>query len=60
MVPEANPVPRLTDELRAVDYAIERIKEKPRYDEAALAELQVRRREIASQIDAASAGDNGR
>lgn len=51
MIPEAKQIPRLRDELRTVEEAIARTKRKPRYDEAALAELQVRRRELESQLD---------
>ena len=52
MMPEANPLPRLRDELRAVDFAVERLLARPRYDEAALAELQVRQRELQTRISA--------
>lgn len=44
--------PRLRDELNAIDHAIRRMKAKPRYEEASLAELEVRRRGIASQLAA--------
>ena len=52
MIPEDNPGLGLADELRAVERAMSQLKEKPRYDEAALAELPVRHRELVSQIGA--------
>lgn len=44
--------PRLRDEVRALDHAIKRMKAKPRYEEAALALLEARRRDLASQLAA--------
>jgi hypothetical protein len=55
MMPEAKEIARIRDELRTVDEAMARMKGQPRYDEAALAELQVRRRELESRLD----NDNG-
>jgi hypothetical protein len=42
--------PRLRDEVRALDHAIERMKARPSYEEAALALLQARRRNLVSQL----------
>ncbi len=44
--------PRLRDEVRALEHAIRRMKAKPRYEEAALALLEARRRDLASQLAA--------
>lgn len=52
MNPEANPAPRLRDELQAVDYAIEELTDSPQYDEGALVRLQVRRIDLAAQLHA--------
>jgi hypothetical protein len=53
-LPEIAPMdaPRLRDEVRALDHAIERMKSKPSYEEAALALLQTRRRNLVSQLAA--------
>ena len=53
-LPEIAPMdaPRLRDEVRALDHAIERMKAKPRYEETALALLQARRRNLVSQLAA--------
>jgi hypothetical protein len=42
--------PRLRGEVRALDHAIERMKARPSYEEAALTLLQARRRNLVSQL----------
>jgi hypothetical protein len=54
--PSRTDAPRLGDEVRALDCAIERMKAKPRYEETALALLQARRRNLVSQLAAADTG----
>jgi hypothetical protein len=51
-VPAPMDAPRLRDEVRALDHAIGRMKAKPSYEEAALALLQARRRNLVSQLAA--------